>query len=589
MQELHARRVEGRSPKRAAGAAEIVDRGDSRPGVIALEASRESAADEPGAARDDDSRAVKIVGGWWGHAIKLECRVHDRPLAPVTSRELLLFVAALAFLVALLPLLGGGVLWTRPLWIDELCCTVYPVIDAQTPGDVVATIAHAKGDYAPPLLHLMVWSAARLFGGITPVLLRSMSLGCVALALLLVYVILRRRFEQAPALAGTLAVATHSLVLAHAFEGRFYGPWLLFATGYAWSLGLARPRRRALALSAFAMLLVSIHWFGVLSLGLMSAAAFATRGRRWREGLHLIAPSITGLIVLLAFVPFVLAQRATASGVLWVLPLSGAQIRVFVDVFVLATAPVLAVVLLTADAVRSDGGPTMTSNVAAALRDPALAALGSLALMPLVLIVVSVALQPSMLDRYAIVTVLAWAPLVALGVATLGRWARRGIVVVLTVMVVFGVRRTIAEKRAFAAVVRANAAAFAQATSLRLPIAFQSLLAVYPVAGPDRLASARFLDLPDSTINALVPQPRLHRLRRNLTLDRNIARGHARAYGFPTIVTQAELDTTPRFLLIASSPSWPVEKFGDAVFPRHRLRRLSDHLSLLERVGAASP
>ena len=70
----------------------------------------------------------------------------DRPMAAVTSREVLSAVGALAVAIALLPLLGGGVLWTRPLWLDEICCTVYPVSNAATPVAVVRNIVHRE-DY----------------------------------------------------------------------------------------------------------------------------------------------------------------------------------------------------------------------------------------------------------------------------------------------------------------------------------------------------------------------------------------------------------------------------------------------------------
>src|SRR5207253_5898908 len=127
-------------------------------------------------------------------------------------------VGALVLAIALLPLLGGGVLWTRPLWLDEICCTVYPVSNAATPLDVVRNIVVQREDYAPPLLHLIVWSVGRVAGGFTPVVLRSISLTCVSLALLFVYLTLRRRFDRAPSAAGTIALASHALVLTHAFE-----------------------------------------------------------------------------------------------------------------------------------------------------------------------------------------------------------------------------------------------------------------------------------------------------------------------------------------------------------------------------------
>lgn len=520
----------------------------------------------------------------------------DRPIAAVTARELLWVVAALGLAIALLALLGGGVLWTRPFWTDEICCTLYPVLDASSPLEVIARIAAPK-DYAPPLLHLIVWSVGRLTGGITPVVLRSISLFCVSAALVFLYATLRRRFDRAPSVAGALAVASHSLVLTNAFEGRFYGPWLLFAAGFAWSLSRdvtastsASNVLRMTITALFSVFLVTIHWFGVLSLVLMCFGALASYGRRWREGLRLIAPSAAGLVALVACVPMVISQRATTTGVLWVAELSTGQVGAMVRLFVLSTVPVLALILLVVDGLRDEiSQPSATANVRRALRDPSLAALTSLALMPLALIGVSVVLQPSLVGRYATVTALAWAPLVALAVATLGRVARAVAVLFLALIVVLGVRRTVAERRDFVNNVEANQAAFERAKSMNLPVVFQNLHVIYSVAGLRRAERrALFLDIPDSTIVALTPQKRLERVRRNLRIDRNIARSHARVYGFPVMVTQAQLDSTSRFLFVASDESLPniygrVDLFTKTVFPHHRLTRLSPNLALLER------
>ena len=317
--------------------------------------------------------------------------------------------------------------------------------------------------------------------------LRSISLFCVSAALLFVYATLRRRFDRATSAAGALAVATHPLVLTHSFEGRFYGPWLLFAAGFAWSLSVRHPRRRDAAQAVFSVLLVTIHWFGVLSLGVMCFGVLFAFRHRLREGLRLVAPSVAGFIALVACIPMVIAQRATSSGVLWVPELSGAQIGVMIRLFFLTTVPVLAVILLLIDGLRDTSDrPTVTASIRGALRDPGLAALVSLALMPLTLIVISVLLQPSMLDRYGIVTVLAWAPVVALAVDSLGRVARVVAVVCLIVLVSLGVRRSIAERSGFARNVAANRAAFAGARSMNLPIVFQSLHVIYPAAGEQR-------------------------------------------------------------------------------------------------------
>jgi len=511
----------------------------------------------------------------------------DRPMAAVTSREVLSAAAVLGLAIAVLPLVGGSVLWTRPFWLDEICCTLYPVLHASSAREVIANIAAPK-DYAPPLLHLIVWSVGRLTGGVTPIVLRSISLLCVSAALLFVYTTLRRRFERAPSIAGALAVASHPLVLTHTFEGRFYGPWLLFAAGFGWSLSIHHPRRRDAALAVFSVLLVTIHWFGVVSLGLMCFGALMVCRRRWRDGLRLVAPSAAGLIALFACIPMVISQRATSNGVLWVPELNSAQIDVMLRLFFLTTVPVLAVILLLVDVLRETSEhPSVIMNVRGALGDPGIAALASLALMPVALVVISVLLQPSMLDRYAIVTVLAWPPFVALAVETVGRVARGVAVAFLVVLMCLGLQRSIQERRRFQETVAANSAAFELAKKTRLPVVFHSILALYPVAGLARDTAALFLELPDSTIYAMVP-PRLSWLRRDLRVERNIALGHAHAYGFPRIASQSQLDSTTRFLFIASDQTLPrlyqsVDLFTATVFPHHRLMRLSPNLALLER------
>jgi hypothetical protein len=508
----------------------------------------------------------------------------------MTRRELLLFLLGLGAAIAILAVAGGEVLWTRPLWFDELCCVVYVVGDASSPLEVVARIARSH-DYAPPLLHLIVWSAARLAGGdVTPVLLHSVSLACVSLALLLVYATLRRRFGWIPSLAGTLAVAGHSLVIAHAFEGRFYGPWLLFAAGFAWSLGIdvgRRSRRRDLAIALFSIALVEIHWFGVLSLGLVCLAVFALRRRHWREGLRLIAPSIAGVILLLASAPLAITQRAGSTNLLWVLELNAAQVMEMAGVFWIAAIPLIAaaVVLLVAVRARAE-----RPGQVAVLSEPSMVALWSLALMPVVLIMVSVVLQPSMVTRYAIVAVLAWAPLVALAITSLSRLVQSAAVAALVVLAVLGVQRVIIEKREFAAVVASNSTVFERAKAMQLPIVFWGLHNIYPVAGPQRSPRtlARYLDLPDSSITALFPSDAMGPVRKKYRLDRDQARGHARTYGFPILATQAQLDSSPRFLLLAADLTLPggykrPETFGRALFPRHRVVRINETLSLFER------
>jgi len=82
----------------------------------------------------------------------------------MTRRELFVFAGVLVVAIAILLLFGGAILWTRPLWFDELCCVVFVVRDATSPVDVIAKVA-CSWDYAPPLLHLVVWTTRCSSGG----------------------------------------------------------------------------------------------------------------------------------------------------------------------------------------------------------------------------------------------------------------------------------------------------------------------------------------------------------------------------------------------------------------------------------------
>ena len=136
----------------------------------------------------------------------------------------------------------------------------------------------------------------------------------------------------------------------------------------------------------------------------------------------------------------------------------------------------------------------------------------------------------------------------------------------------------------------ANAYAFEEAKALHVPIVFWGLHQIYPVAGPQRSPTtlARYLDLPDSTLATLFPSDAMAPVRKKYRLDRDQARGHARTYHFPILATQAQLDSTPRFVLLATEATLPggykrAELFGRALFPRHHVVRLSNRVSLFER------
>jgi len=158
-------------------------------------------------------------------------------------------------------------------------------------------------------------------------------------------------------------------------------------------------RRRDAAVAVFSVLVVTIHWFGVLSLALMCFGALASYGRRWRDGLRLIAPSAAGLVALVACVPMLISQRATSNGVLVVAPLSTAQVGVMVRLFALSTVPMLAAILLVLDGLRDETLQPRRRSASVRRFETRPGRPGFPGADAIVLIGVSIVLQPSLLDR----------------------------------------------------------------------------------------------------------------------------------------------------------------------------------------------
>lgn len=506
-----------------------------------------------------------------------------------SSRELAIVVLALLALIgAVIWLSDGAILFTRPLWVDEWFTVL--VASHPSPGDVIADL-RLGADGGASLLHLLVWGLRAISGPVLPVALRAMSLLFTIGALLLVYVVLRRRFDVDSSVAGVLAVGSHGLVAAHAFEGRFYALWLLCSAFFAWSLSLNRnppplhTGRRAIVVAAAAVLLCTSHWYGILSLALMCAAALASQGRRWRDGLRVIAPSVAGLVAVLAVSPLALGQRAAITVDTWIPAFTTAQLSGLAGTFWTARVPLIAATLMLVGALvfaRRDAVRRLEAGARDVARDVGVVALLSLTLMPLLLALLSLAGQPSMISRYAVPAVLAWGPFVALAVELVGRWPARAFAVVLLGFWWVSFQREAGRKRAFTAGLAREARAIRQAESLGMPVVFQSLHALYPSLAAERGRSspAVFLDLPDSTFDALFPpNTPSYQHNKGIRLERDFARVHAARFGFPRLASQAELDSADRFLVFATQLSG----LAPAAFPNHRATPVSENLLRLDR------
>lgn len=513
---------------------------------------------------------------------------------PVSRREAGLSLVPIAAAWLLVASLGDWLLLRKQYWMDELCCTVFALRDASNPLELFGLVK--RYDVAPPLLHLLAWPLTRIFG-YEPAVLHVPMLLCAIGATWLLYLVLRRRFGRAASAGAVIGASSHTLLVHHAFDARFYAPWLFLAVLYAWALGLDRDRpsrRRDVLLGVTAIGLCAIQWLGVTSLVLLAAAAVASHGSRWRAGVRLVAPSAVGLVAFAALLPMMLAQgRAGGGALLWVQPLSTLQFLQMAQLFVLRLPLVIALVLLVADRLlparmRHPGPRTRVMDV---LRDPSLAAVLATILMPLVLAVVSVVVAPVMVPRYAVVSVIAAAPVIALALEAVGRVGYGIVATVFAAWVVGFVDKEyrfaehtenlMAEHRRQLDEVRASFPA--------VPVVFHSYFTLYPVDGMSRQQSvARIMDLPDSTVASLFPDVSQAEDKRRMTVNREAVRFHQQVYAFPRTVTQAQMDTMPRFFFFATDEELPygyqnAVTFGGRLFPRHQARRLTPIVTVFER------
>jgi hypothetical protein len=499
-----------------------------------------------------------------------------------------------------MPDLSG--LFTRPFWLDEWHTNL--VANRESLGQLFSDL-HKGSDFGPPLVHLVGWTIARFTGEVTPVGARVASFLFVLFALVFVFIVVRRRFGALAAVAGTLAVASHPLVFTHAFELRFYCLWLFTAAGFAWALGLdgEKPvsRRRDVLVAIFSVLVPMTHWLAVLSLGLMCVGGVAAHGPAWRVGLRRVAPAAAGFIVLAIASPLVFGQRSSITERSWMPDLTIGDVLTVFDNLWAARILIFTVMVILIATVVPDTKQSVRNALAACARDPAIIALVALFLLPLLLVIVSFR-QPALHDRYSITVLLARAPVVALAIYVLGlpvsrlslripmRILQLGTIVMLLLYTRYTVLLTAGNAAQFTHHALGGKRAYQEACKLNLPVVFEVRHLMYPATDGMSKRNAgcdtRYLAISSPTLERMFG--RQIYLPRFFRIENEFAVLHQRLYDGFTVGTQVQLDTTPRFVLVAWDESLPIDykdvaKFGAVVFPNHRVTRINADLALFER------
>ena len=334
------------------------------------------------------------------------------------------YVAILGALAACVVLSGAGSLVSRPLALDEF----HTVLVAGDPSLVHAWDSLRRGaDYNPPTLAILLRLFGVVAGPVDEPRLRIFSYLAVYAGLIGVYRLLRAAFRPAVALAGTLATLAHPLLILHAADGRFYGPWFAATAWYCALLARQeiRPSRAgAWSVALAAILLCTIHYFGIFAWTLATVAHCAGNraplgGRRgWWPGL-LAGPLLLAISVAI-FYP---GQRSAISVPTWI----GKPGFSHVEAFLVAIFPALLFAIPGLIALI-DGVFRTRFGEATPAPDPggslaSLAGATGLATLPLVILAFTFLVQPAALARYAIPTLVCVGPVVVVALRSVRRAA----------------------------------------------------------------------------------------------------------------------------------------------------------------------
>ena len=481
-----------------------------------------------------------------------------------TAREL---AAVLLLLVAVgsiqLALGGAFSLFGRHFWLDELY-TQRLVADPQTAHMLRALRGGVETH--PPTFYLLVRAFTQPTGQAGETALRSLALAAVLAALVGTYAVLRLAFPPLVALAAVLALGSHPLVQRHAFEARAYGSWLAAAVWFAYAAARALQPGAAwpalLLLGATAVLLCTLHYFGIITLALVLAAACwwdrsAGRARRWT-----LLAAAAGPLALAGCVPFLLGQRGATTVPTWVKsPDLGNVGRFLLSVLF----PRHLLVLLPVAAVL---GWLLRTGRQAAPRAAftGAVALASLALLPLVLIVFSFTVQSALVDRYALPATAALAPLAALLAARLSRPWLLGFCLLLIASGTLNLHDLAQQYQERDRQTDDLIASIRHATGKEL-IVFEQPHELQQVCyyAPDLASRCVLLDFEPGQFGPVPP---------SRVFNRDLARKFAAFYGQPALVRWDELKSRPRWDLVVEGGRTGRELPDREAYPGFVPRRL---------------
>ena len=492
-------------------------------------------------------------------------------VTPGTRERILAALMLLVLVVLQLAAIDGFYLLSKYFWIDEL----YTYAVVADPSLAHALRAIEDGIDNMPVNALLMRVVGAFVTNPAEVFLRSYSLGFMMLALIGVYVLLRRAVSPLAAVAGALTVWAHPLTLAHAFDARFYAPfmaasvWFCFVVDRRLTLPLSWRTGAGLALAALG--LCAIHMFGILVWGIVLAACVLVF-RRVRP----LWPALAGPAVLPVLWWLVLGtHRAVITVPTWENPFSWSRVAETAR-FVLLPDYVTATLLLIWGvacirlilAQRPEEAPASPPA-------PSFLLLTSLVLLLPAVVVVSLLVQPALTPRYSMVAIAALAPPVAWSAARLPRWGTVLIIAVLIAVSTNGLRRHAIQARWQDQQIQSVIAAVRDLPGDD-PVVFEvtHVLDVIWRYAPDLRSRVVLLDFETSDV------PGSSQLR---IVSRDLARLYRTLYEAPRYVRWSELRSSTSFYLAPDRRAYSAQPSAEDRYPDFTIAPLGPHLAVASR------
>ena len=511
------------------------------------------------AERDEASRSR-------GGAVARSARLGPQGLEVVVAA-----LAAAAFVAADIWLCDAAIVFTRPLWLDE----IHTVLVAGRQDTLTSLRSLAAGaDFNPPTLFLLFRAVGHLTGGLSEPVLRSVTAVSVVVTLPAVYWILRGQFARGPSAAGALSTWAQSVVVTEAFDARFYALWLFGAAALSLAVRAAIQGRpgwlNRIALGVASVFVCTIHYFGILSWLAVMLVATVWREPAERRRVTALLPALAGPIALTFCLPFYMGQRAALSMATWIPDVTIPGVLFLVGLALVTPPLVISLVSWTASRFLQRPSPDRGLRTAQRRFTLGPALLLGQALVPIALGFFSLVVQPTTQPRYSIAAALFAAPIVALAFAR-STWLLR----MATVLAIVATSASLVADEARSARQRAR-------------IVHQDLSQVSPVVARDSLVVVRrrhslypiLLAQPEFARNVvLLDGASLAPNDRFVIVERDVARAHRRLYGIPGIVTPTDLRSTSAFYLLeADSTRRPTAD----EFPHRRIDKVGQRLFRLE-------